>query len=231
VLTTDKRRETVFYILILPPAIMEEALFVPCTCMHDLMLAWNLDPGHRLLLFLENMGFEEVELNAGVGNGAVDFLNNPDFTFDDFWQLTNRKIVWMGPDVFFKAAGEVVSVADFRSFFRYGPPLFTVGLPNSLNTEWDNDLHVCSHYMTDATTNVCDDAFQSMTNALLCFRELFGYEQETTLGTGWDNELEVYSPFCDRCDHHRLRLCLPIDDDEKHNLDTFEIQCLVIGLD
>jgi hypothetical protein len=67
VLTTDKRRETVFYILILP-AIMEETLFVPCTRMYDLMRAWNLDHGHRLLLFLENMGFEEVELNAGVGN-------------------------------------------------------------------------------------------------------------------------------------------------------------------
>jgi hypothetical protein len=161
--------------------------------MHALIRVWNLDPEHRLLLFPENMAFEEVELNAGVGNGAVDFLHHPDFTFDNFWQLTNRKIVWMSPEVFFIAGGEVVSVANFRLCFGYGPPLFTVGLPNTSNTDWDNDLHVCSHNMTDATSTVCIDAFQLMTNALVYFRKLFGYEQETSLDASWDNELEVYS--------------------------------------
>jgi hypothetical protein len=102
VLTTDEQRETVSTFCILPDIMEETTLFVPCTRMHDLMRAWNLDlPEHDILLFLENMGFEEVEQNTEVRNGAVNFLHHPDFTFDNFWQLTKRKIVWMGPEVFF----------------------------------------------------------------------------------------------------------------------------------
>jgi hypothetical protein len=157
------------------------------------MRAWDLDPNHRHLLFPENMRFEEVELRPGARNVAVDFSQHPAFTFDEFWQLAKNKIVWMGPEIFFKAAGEVVGLADFRRCFGYGPPLFSIGLPTIVNTGSDTDLHVCSGSMTDATTTVCDDVFQLMTKAFLYFRELFGYEQETSLDTGWDNELRVYS--------------------------------------
>jgi LytS/YehU family sensor histidine kinase len=80
----------------------------------------------------------------------------------------------MGPEIFFKAAGEVVGLADFRQCFGYGPHLFSVGLPTCVNTGSDNDRS-----MTDATTTVCVDVFQLMTKALLYFRELFDYEQET----------------------------------------------------
>jgi hypothetical protein len=175
------KRMHALYIKILP-AIMEDTLFVPCNRMHALMHAWDLVPSQR---------FEEVELRPGAGNVAVDFSHHPDFAFDQFWQLTLRKIVWLGPDIFFKATGEVVGVQEFRQCSGCGPPLFYVGLPKSVNTGRDNDLHVCSRSMTDATTTVCVDVFQWMTSTLLYFREFFGYEQDTS----WNNELEVYSLF------------------------------------
>jgi hypothetical protein len=60
-------------------AIMEEAFFEPCSRIHDLIRAEN---GH--FLFPVDVAFEEVELRAGVGNGAYDLFHHPDFTFEDF---------------------------------------------------------------------------------------------------------------------------------------------------
>jgi hypothetical protein len=174
-----QRRETTFYILILR-AIMEKAFFVPCTRMHDLMRAWNVDHEHdddKPFLFPEDLDFEEVELLAGAGNGAVDFLH-PDFTFHNFWQLTRRKIVWMSPEIFVDAqtGNENVTTTNvlFRECFEY-ETLFSVILATTLDTSGDNKLlQVCSRSVTDSTTTACDYVFQLMTrsNAIwtgLCF--------------------------------------------------------------
>jgi hypothetical protein len=90
---------------------MEAALFVPCTRMHDLMRAWNVNHEHdedddEVILFSEewDMTFEEVELRVGAENGAVDLFHQyPDFTFDNLWCLASRKIVWMSPDIFIES--------------------------------------------------------------------------------------------------------------------------------
>jgi hypothetical protein len=76
----------VFYILILP-AIMEEAFFVPCTiacmilCAPGTLKHEHGDDGD--FVFPEDMDFEEVELLSGAGDGAGDFFHHPEFTFDD----------------------------------------------------------------------------------------------------------------------------------------------------
>jgi hypothetical protein len=142
---------------------MDEAFFLPCTRMRDLMRAWNVDHEHdddEPFLFPEDMDFEEVELRAGAGNCTVDFLH-PDFTFDNFWQLTCRTVVWMGPEIFVEALvadEEITCIFVFRECFEY-ETLFSV----SLDTGRDNKLQVYSHSVTDATTTVCDCVFQLMT--------------------------------------------------------------------
>jgi hypothetical protein len=47
-------------------------MFRPCTRMRDLMRTWNDG------VFREDLDFEEVELRAGAGNGAVDFFHHHD---------------------------------------------------------------------------------------------------------------------------------------------------------
>jgi hypothetical protein len=139
--------------------------FVPCTRMHDLMRAWSLDPRHYLV-FPENMGFEEVELRTGAPNVGVDFFHHPDFTFDDFWQLTRRKIVWMGPEIFVDSLVANRDIRDALTDFRQqSRPLFSVRPANSLDTGGDNELQVYSLSVTDATTAVCDYVFQLMTRS------------------------------------------------------------------
>jgi hypothetical protein len=147
---------------------MEEAFFVPCTRMHDLMRAWNADHEHT---FPENIDFEEVELRAGAGNGAGDFFHHPDFTFDNFWKLTHRKIVWMGPEIFVEAlaADENVRYAlyDFRECFEF-ETIFSVRPATHWDLThpgWYNALRVCSRSMTNATTTICDYVFQLMTRS------------------------------------------------------------------
>jgi hypothetical protein len=153
---------------------MEEAFFVPCTRMRDLMRAWNNEhefdeDDDEHYPFPEDMDFEEVELRAGAGNGAVDLFHHPDFTFDDFWQLTQRKIVWMGPEIFVETVGGYVgfceTLMEFVDCFGY-ESLFFVSPATSLDTGEDNDaLHVRSRSATDATATVCDNIFQLMTRS------------------------------------------------------------------
>jgi hypothetical protein len=78
---------------------MEEAFFVPCTRLHDLIRAWNVDREPCDDDFLSPLDFEEVELRDGAENGAVDFLHNTDFTFSELSWLACCNIVWMGPDI------------------------------------------------------------------------------------------------------------------------------------
>jgi hypothetical protein len=93
---------------------MEEAFFVPCIRMQNLMRAWNNDHEHT---FPQDIDFEEVELRAGVGNDAGDFFHHPDFTFDNFWQLTHRKILWLGPEIFVEALAADKTHATLSSTF------------------------------------------------------------------------------------------------------------------
>jgi hypothetical protein len=148
---------------------MEEAFFEPCTRMHDIMRAWNVEHENDDDEdgFPEDMDFEEVRLRAGAGNGAYGFFHHPDFTFDDFWQLTRRKIVWMGPRTFVDAltADEDILAAlmDFADCFEY-ESLFSVERAGpSLDTNDGGDkLQVYSRSVTDATTTVCDHVFRLM---------------------------------------------------------------------
>jgi hypothetical protein len=122
---------------------MEEAFFVPCTRMHDRMRAWNNEHEHDehedVSPFPEDIDIEEVELRAGAGNGAGDFFHHPDFTFNDFWQLTQRKIVWMGPEIFVDAlaADEDVLAAlmYFIDYFGYDSTL-PFSLSNRRGLDW-----------------------------------------------------------------------------------------------
>jgi hypothetical protein len=108
---------------------MEGAFFAPCTRMYYLIRAWNVDPENDALLFDLDLDFEEVELCAGAGNGAVDFLD-----LDDLWDLACRKFVWMGPEIFLIAGniGEVCYSCKVCERLGYGPPLFSVGLDNDV---------------------------------------------------------------------------------------------------
>jgi hypothetical protein len=152
---------------------MEEAFFQPCTRMHDIMRAWNVEHENDddEVPFPEDLDFEEVELRAGAGNGAYGLFRHPDFTFDDFWQLTRRKIVWMGPNTFLDALVSsedvlVVALMDFADCFGY-EKLFSVepAGPSLDTTDGDNALQVYSRSVTDATTTVCDYVFQLMTRS------------------------------------------------------------------
>jgi hypothetical protein len=127
---------------------MEETLFEPCTRMHDLMRAWNVnhehgDDGDEGSPFPEDMDFEEVELRAGAGNGADDLLHHPDFTFDNFCELARRKIVWMGPEIFVDA---LPTDGDLRyALFMFGDcfeyeTLFSVRPATSFGTDENNRL-------------------------------------------------------------------------------------------
>jgi hypothetical protein len=113
---------------------MEQTLIVRCTRMRALMRAWNRDhPGPDPKHFPENgdpenLDFEEVDLRAGVGDGAVDVFRHIQFTFDELWELANRKIVWMGPDLFFKAKGKVVSIAAVCQSNGFDLPIISVGM-------------------------------------------------------------------------------------------------------
>jgi hypothetical protein len=157
---------------------MEEAFFQPCTRMHDSMRAWNVEHENDVdvdenehYLLPEDTDFEEVELRAGAGNGAYDLFHHPDFTFDEFWRLTQRKIVWMGPETFVESLDALATdedvlaaVLDFRVLFGY-ETMFSVTPATSLDTDGDDGLQVYSSSVTDATTTVCDYVFQLMTRS------------------------------------------------------------------
>jgi hypothetical protein len=172
VLTTDNdKRLSVFYVLILP-ALTEEAFFQPCTRMHDLMRAWNVDhedDEDEESPFPEDLDFEEVELRAGAGNGADDLFHHPDFTFDNFWQLARRKIVWMSTEIFVDALDDEdlrETLMDFVDCFGYDSPLFSVRpAGSSLDIDRYDELQVYSRSVTDATTAVCDYIFRLMTSS------------------------------------------------------------------
>jgi hypothetical protein len=152
---------------------MEEAFFVPCTRMRDIMHAWNIDNEDADYLFPEHsMDFEEVELRAGAGNRAIDFLH-PDFMFDNvFWQLARRKIIWMGPHTFVNALDDIdiedIDVfRDFRDELALGYKLLFSAQPaNTLRIVGEDSGYtlevVHSGSVTDATTTVCDYVLQLM---------------------------------------------------------------------
>ncbi len=147
---------------------MEEALFASCTRMQDLIRAWNDNPENNASLF-RNFDFEEVELRAGVGNDAGDFFHHPDFTFDNFWQLTHRKILWMSTEIFVDALDDEdlrETLMDFVDCFGYDSPLFSVRpAGSSLDIDRYDELQVYSRSVTDATTAVCDYIFRLMTSS------------------------------------------------------------------
>jgi hypothetical protein len=161
---------------------MEEAFFVPCTRMHDIMRAWNVEHDHGvdgdedgfLEYLFRDMDFEEVELRAGVGNSVDDFLH-PNFTFDNFYQLARRKIVWMGPEIFVDAlttnADLRYALLMFGDCFEYGT-LFSVRPATNLDTGRDNELQVCSRPVTDAAVTVCDYVLQLMTTSNTIWTQL-----------------------------------------------------------
>jgi hypothetical protein len=144
---------------------MEETFFVPCTRMHDRMRASNAENGYA---FPEDMAFEEIELRAGAGNGELDFFHHPDFTFDDFWQIARRKIVWMNPETFVEYLDDEdvrETLLHFRLWFGYRP-LFSVRPAGpSLDTDGEEGLKVYSSSVTDVTTTACDHVFQLMTRS------------------------------------------------------------------
>jgi hypothetical protein len=166
----------------------ERAFFRPCTRMRYRMRAYNDihgndgdgDDDDEAFLFPEAMDFEEVELLAGAENGAVDLLH-PAFTFDNFRQLTRRKIVWLGRDLFVNALDSVDDDDDddvisiFCGLFGYGSSLFAVYLrPVGLDAEdLDRKLHVYSRPVTEATTTVCDYVFQLMARSNTIWKNLY----------------------------------------------------------
>jgi hypothetical protein len=111
---------------------MEEAFFQPCTRMHDLMRAWNVDHeyGDDGDFVFEDMDFEEVDLRAGAGNATDDLFHHPDFTFGgDLWQVARRKIVWMSTEIFVDALDDEdlrETLMEFVDCFGYDSPLFSV---------------------------------------------------------------------------------------------------------
>jgi hypothetical protein len=142
---------------------MEEAFFVPCTRMHDLMR----DPDN-VEVFPGNIDFEEVELHARAGNTVDGFLH-PDLTFDNFCQLARRKIVWISTETFVESLDDEdfrETLLRFRLWVGYRP-LFSVRLAgHSLDTDGDDEgLQVYSRSVTDVTTIACDYVFQLMTRS------------------------------------------------------------------
>jgi hypothetical protein len=140
---------------------MEETFFAPCTRMHDLIRAWNVDrlPGDDDFIF-PDFDFEEVELRAGAGNGAVDFLD-----LVDLWDLACRKFVWMGPDIWLSgvSANQIdETIAEASDYFFYDQHLLSVGLDNDSGENiGENTLHVCFRCVT--STNACNHVFQLIT--------------------------------------------------------------------
>jgi hypothetical protein len=135
---------------------MEQALFAPCGRMYDLMCDLM-----RYQRFQQNIpfrgDFQEVDLRAGVRNGAVGSLLRRTtfrFSFNELWELAKRKIVWFGPTIFFKAKGKVADVSAVCQSYGFGPPVFSLGLPNvSDNTGGDNELEVyCRSGTNEITT-------------------------------------------------------------------------------
>jgi hypothetical protein len=156
---------------------MEEALFAPCTRMQDLIRAWNDhfhdNPGNTNAFLFRDFDFEEVELRAGAGNGAGDIFYHTDFTFDDLWDPTRSKIVWITLAIFVLAianrhANNNNNPKVCHERFGYGPALFSVRQATSLETGRYNELHImCSRsvVMDTTRTTICNYIFQLMTRS------------------------------------------------------------------
>jgi hypothetical protein len=155
---------------------MEAALFSPCTDLQDLLLDILLadrplydrilDPIMRACCpDLFPYTFQEVTMQDSTGNGTfeIDFaILRTHFTFNNFFDLASRKIVWVGSELFFKAKGAVVDIAAELNF---GPPIFTIELPNNVNAGGENVLEAYTYTRsrTIATTTLCSHIFQLMT--------------------------------------------------------------------
>jgi hypothetical protein len=178
---------------------MEEAFFVESFHMRKLMLDWNRDhPRAGQMNFPGNPVFEEVALSP-TAEDAVDrsfnffFLHNhPEFTLNDLRELAIRKIVWMGPDLFFNAKGNGIGVTDFCRCFGFGRPILTIGMPIRPNGG-HNELEV---YYRPTPTNGRVDVFQLMTRVIFYFYKCIGYRPKIDLysishETTWNNEPTV----------------------------------------
>jgi hypothetical protein len=144
------------------PAIMEEAFFVPCTRMHDLIRAWNVVRrlGDDDFLFPED--FEEVEVRDGAEDGAVDFLHNTDFMFDKLWRLAGHKIVWMDPEILLLAGRADGNIGEVCEHFGFSRHLFSFGVGERRGKRMTSVFPFRT--VTDATsTTVCNYVFQLMT--------------------------------------------------------------------
>jgi hypothetical protein len=163
---------------------MEEALFVPCTRMRDLMRAFNDNHEHeydRESPFPNTIDFEEVKLRTGVS-----FMHSG-FTFDDLWDLASRKIVWMGRETFVALIDD--DIFDFREIFDY-ETLFSVKPATSLDTDGeDNDVEVCSCSLADTTTTIFDCILQLMpsSNPIWTHLELYVLPSTDTLSRFFNN--------------------------------------------
>jgi hypothetical protein len=154
---------------------MEEAFFEPCNRMRDLVRDWNVEHEHdegevEESPFPKDLYFKEVELRAGVGNGADDLFHHFDFTSDDLWDLASNKIVWISPNMFVVSpfdrdslASSAHSIVCKRS--GYGIPYLSVVSPSVDTGRHHRVLHVHSRSTTDATTTDCDSVFQWMTRS------------------------------------------------------------------
>jgi hypothetical protein len=188
---------------------MEEALFDPCTRLRGLMDAWNRNhSGPDQMQFPDldpENAFEEVELDAyhqrglqgaATVDGAVGWLMEYEFAFDDLLDLAKRKIVWFGPDLFFKVKGEVVGVTDACQCFNFDRPIVSVRLPDLHDDGEENELQVYSRQPIPNATG-CLDVFQSMTTSFLFhLRKCYGNRPPTDLysiswDADWNNEAEA----------------------------------------
>jgi hypothetical protein len=146
----------------------ERAFFRPCTRIRDFMRDGVY--GTFLPNFVD-LDFEEVELLDGAESGAVDLLH-PAFTFDNLRQLTRRKIVWLGRDIFVNAL-DSVNDDDIISIFCGGSSLFAVYLGPLDAEDLDREVHVYSRSVTEATTTVCDYVFQLMARSNTIWKNLY----------------------------------------------------------
>jgi hypothetical protein len=170
-LTKTTRSHLLLSILLLP-AIMETAFFVPTTRMRALLLADRplydriQDPIMRACCpTLLPDTFQEVTMLEYVRNGTGTFESEfyvlrSRFTFNNFFELARRKIVWVGPNLFFKAKGAVVDIA---ALLVIDPPIFSIKLRNNVDPGGEYVLEAYCLPRTNTATAICGHIFEFMT--------------------------------------------------------------------
>jgi hypothetical protein len=179
----------------------------------------------------DDLDFEEVELRAGAGNGAVGFFHR----LDDCWRLTCHKIVWTDQDMFVAAKFGL----DMHDALRKtSPELDTIMSVSWLHTGGSSRLQVYSRSVPGATTIVCDSVFELMTRSNITWIHMainvlpsvstnalsrfWGNPRSSSGGTirfgGVRHSLQIFSP-----DH--LRGCLHVLEVSTGPLDRIELRC------